>query len=888
MADETIWKLDIQQGNSQATLKAFENSLNAVKAQIGQVTAAGQNFEKLETFQVKAAEAGKRLEVAQASAAVALKKAQEAAAGGKASTEQIELAQARAALAAQKVETAENAVSVAMNKAQAEADRLAKAMQEDAEKTNIFGHAVESAKSGLSGMLGHITGMAGGLLDFGSKVGMTIFGLQNLYQGVLSFGSALIGSDESMEQTQVAFTQLLGSSKAAGAYLKQLQDFAASTPFEFPELAQDAQQMMAFGFSAQDVIPFLTDIGDAMGDMGKGKEAVSQIVTVFGQMHAAGKLNAQDMMQLTDTGIPAWKILADSMHLSVAQVQKMTTDGLIPADDAISRLRAGMHATFGGGMQAQSKTFAGLLSTVQDNVMGAWRAFTGPLFEQAKGSLTAIGNLVSSKSFQDFATMMGERIGGALKNIISIGSQVISFFQHNQIAMAALQGTGIALVAVLGAIAIAALAAAVAEAAAAWPILLIVAAIALLATGFILLYKNSAPFRVMLANLGALFMGIWSMLVANFMPAWKQLTAAIQQAMPALQFLGAVLLGVIIVALGLLIATLAGVAQGVAGAIGGIITVITGFVNIFSGVFNIVSGIIMFFVHLFTGQFSKLGGDLGQIGHGIAQIFIGMWQVISGVFSAGIGFIVGLVSGFVRGIITFFQGMYTVLVGHSIIPDMVNGIILWFFNLNVRAIQMVAQLVMGVWNWFAQLPGRAVSFLWTLPGMLMGIWNRVIADATNAGGNIVNGIANGIRGAISGVTNAMSWVGQQIAAHLPHSPAKVGPLRDLHLQGSLITEQISQGMLASMPKLNAAIGQITTPISTNLSVSSASGASSGSDPNTALLAQILAELQRQGRGGQNIAVNANVAAGSMDAQRINQLIQSLGGLQYEAVQRGAW
>ena len=98
-----------------------------------------------------------------------------------------------------------------------------------------------------------------------------------------------------------------------------------------------------------------------------------------------------------------------------------------------------------------------------------------------------------------------------------------------------------------------------------------------------------------------------------------------------------------------------------------------------------------------------------------------------------------------------------------------------------------------------------MGFLNSLPGMISSLWTIIITNATNAGANIVNGIANGIRGAIGAVGGAISDVGSFISSHLPHSPAKLGPLRDLELQGSMIPKQISEGIKAGKPVLDATI-----------------------------------------------------------------------------------
>jgi len=267
------------------------------------------------------------------------------------------------------------------------------------------------------GLVSSGAGMVKSLLGFGSQLGLTVMGVKGLAEGAIGLGSALLGPNAAMEQTTVGFETLLGAGKKTQDFMKELQHFAAVTPFEFPELATDAQHMLAFGFSAKEVIPNLTAIGDAMSAMGKGTADIDAVVRVFGQMKAAGKANAGDMMQLADQGIPAWKFLAEAMHKTVPEVQDLSQKGLIPANVAISAMTKGMEGMFKGGMDAQSKTFIGLLSTLKDNANAALRSFTGPLFDAAKKGLTELGNLAGSKQFQDFATNAGKSMGDAFKKI---------------------------------------------------------------------------------------------------------------------------------------------------------------------------------------------------------------------------------------------------------------------------------------------------------------------------------------------------------------------------------------------------------------------------------------------------------------------------------------
>nr|DAD88513.1 MAG TPA: UBA2-like domain protein [Podoviridae sp. cttxo15] len=44
--------------------------------------------------------------------------------------------------------------------------------------------------------------------------------------------------------------------------LQNLSDFAAKTPFELPEVRQNAKQLLAMGVSAENIIPTMKALGD--------------------------------------------------------------------------------------------------------------------------------------------------------------------------------------------------------------------------------------------------------------------------------------------------------------------------------------------------------------------------------------------------------------------------------------------------------------------------------------------------------------------------------------------------------------------------------------------------------------------------------------------------
>lgn len=324
-------------------------------------------------------------------------------------------------------------------------ESLWSSLQQGASAVVSFGSTVASslaeAASGAiefgSEVAGSLKEGVNGFLDFGEKLGLTITGFTEMKFAAFTMVEGLVSSNAAMEQTKIAFTTLLGSSQAAGSYLQTLWNFAAKTPFQFPTLANASQQLLAFGYKAKDTVPMLTTLGDALSAMGRTDAgSLQEIVSIFGQMNAAGKVNAMDMMRLTYLGIPGWKLLADSMHLSVTQVQELSKKGKLLSSEAIPELLAGLHQTFGGAMANQALTFNGLLTTVKDNLQAAWRTVSGPLFDQAKAALVTFGNLVASPSFQQGAVILGQGVANAFKIIGQVlGATVVPAFHTLQTAL---------------------------------------------------------------------------------------------------------------------------------------------------------------------------------------------------------------------------------------------------------------------------------------------------------------------------------------------------------------------------------------------------------------------------------------------------------------------
>ncbi|AFZ66062.1 tape measure protein [Deinococcus peraridilitoris] len=202
-------------------------------------------------------------------------------------------------------------------------------------------------------------------VDASRQIAGAMAGISAAFVGVGAYAVKLAAD---LEQAEIAFTTLLGSGEKAKAFLKELSDFAARTPFELPGLQAAARKLLAFGFEAKQVIPMLTAIGDAVGALGGGEAEISRVTMALGQMMAKGKVSAEEMMQLAELGIPAWDMLAKAIGKSVPEAMKLAEKGAISASQAIPGILEQMNTRFAGSMEKQSKTLNGLWSTLKDNL----------------------------------------------------------------------------------------------------------------------------------------------------------------------------------------------------------------------------------------------------------------------------------------------------------------------------------------------------------------------------------------------------------------------------------------------------------------------------------------------------------------------------------------
>ena len=89
--------------------------------------------------------------------------------------------------------------------------------------------------------------------------------------------SAVIDYSSNLEQAQIGFETFTGSAVAARKHLADLEEFAKTTPFEFSGLVNASRKLQGVGKDAEQIIPILTDIGNAAAAAGASSEDINAI-----------------------------------------------------------------------------------------------------------------------------------------------------------------------------------------------------------------------------------------------------------------------------------------------------------------------------------------------------------------------------------------------------------------------------------------------------------------------------------------------------------------------------------------------------------------------------------------------------------------------------------
>lgn len=246
----------------------------------------------------------------------------------------------------------------------------------------------------------------------GTFVGKTLFSVASKgYQLIAgSVGKATARLDAMGKATNV-MSILSGSTEKASQVVQGLTDAVSDTAYGLDAAATSTQKLATSGLDLDGSARMVRNLMDAVSFYGDGtNETLENVVDAMAKMNSSGKISADQWQRLTDAGIPVLKIFAEKTGKSMAEVSDAFSKGKISAQDFDAILTDALE----NGTQSfpavagKAKEMAGSFATSFSNMSA--RIAIG-----VANVITAFNSFVQDSGLPSIQTMIAD-FGSVIKN----------------------------------------------------------------------------------------------------------------------------------------------------------------------------------------------------------------------------------------------------------------------------------------------------------------------------------------------------------------------------------------------------------------------------------------------------------------------------------------
>lgn len=726
---------------------------------------------------------------------------------------------------------------------------LSNAVSSGTAVTRMFGR-VNSAMAGTSralrnlgsqvGMLGYQFQMAGAMASLAFTAPVA---------AITAAGTAVgLKFAMNVENAMVALKALLPAGYDVDALMKRLQKTAVASPvFATDDLITFTQRMVSAGISVKTTERFLNAFGNIAITSGMSTDKMTNALEAFSQMAGKGVVNMEELRQQLGDALPgALKIAADGMGVTQAKLFDMVAAGEVTASELMAAfIKVGESGKYVAGAASGADTLSARWQQLKEQVTTALGNAVLANMEQIKAAFDQAQPSVD-RMLGAFVTMIPTivagftTLAGYVSSALALWDSLDQKIQDNIKRWAAISTAVGPVLLVLGSVSVALSAIVSAAGFFTSTAGLVVAAVAAVAAGLAWLGTKIAEGKGAFAGIKDAVMVVVDAFRNNVVPVVRDAAQALgdvlvdkwerlKLAMKADAFQNTIQ---VFKAIWEIVKIVAKVVWDVLGgafkAVGPIVGAV---IDIFMGLWRAIDAIIGFIVGVFTLDFEKMRDSSVRLMTSLKNMVV---DVVKGLWNA----LVAIVKGLVNGIVDLFTWLWDILVGHSIIPDLVNAIVDWFKSLPGKVVAFVKSLVVKAVEIFTMLKDRVVSAVKALvsgavdrfreliskfqaiatavkdkvssvidkvkalPGQIKNAIGNAATMLYQIGKDIVKGLINGINSMIGDLKAKVSSLSSLITGTTKKMMEIGSPSRVMYQLGQWVTEGLSLGMSAEVPALN--------------------------------------------------------------------------------------
>ena len=171
-----------------------------------------------------------------------------------------------------------------------------------------------------------------------------------------------------IEDAVAGFTPLLGSADKAGKLINMMNIVAAKTPFEFEDISKTVGFILPFmNGNLEETISLFQRLGDTAGGKSQKLESITR---GYSKALGKGKVDMESLNMIGEAGVPIIAELAKMYGVSTTKIYEMSSKGQIGIKDLnkVFQIMTSQGGIFFKGMEIASQTASGKISTLKDTI----------------------------------------------------------------------------------------------------------------------------------------------------------------------------------------------------------------------------------------------------------------------------------------------------------------------------------------------------------------------------------------------------------------------------------------------------------------------------------------------------------------------------------------